>query len=93
MNIKIVGRAFLWLVAWAALAFSTLMAWVGISTFGPLDTQIFLIRVVLVGAFLVSAILMESSIRSKDWDRRKLLLSIMSGLGVLEIASIVWINR
>ena len=93
MNVRIVGRAFLWLVALAAFAFATLMAWFGISTFGRLDTQTFLIRVVFVGAFLLSAILMEHSIRSRDWDRQKLLLSIISGLGVLETASIVWINR
>ena len=93
MTFQRLRRAILWLMAFAALAISTLMAWIGISTFGPFDTQTLVTRFVLIGAFLGSAILMEHSIRAQTWERRKFLLGALSLIGVLELATLIWTSR
>ena len=86
-------RSALWIAAALALAFAALMAWFALTTFGPPDTQTFLIRMSFVGAFILAAILAEWAFRAQTSERKYVFLSAIVMIALLEFLSVVWVNR
>ena len=83
----------LWIAAFVSLAVIALMAWMRLTTFGPDDDFTIVLRTLLIGNFVLAAILMEHAIRTRLSARRRTILSAIIMLALIELSFVIWTNR
>ena len=90
MSLSAVGPVVLWILTALALGFTALMAWIGLTTFGPPDSETNILRVSYVAGFIVAAIGIERAIRTSSSPARDYYRLLIIAIALVELAFVIW---